>query len=55
MADPKKIDGAATAKTIRAELAEKVVQLKAQGVNPGLAVVIVGNRVDSATYVRMKG
>lgn len=30
-------------------------ELKAShGVTPGLAVVLVGNRTDSATYVRMK-
>ena len=51
----KKIDGKAIAATIRDEIKEQVAQLKTEkGVTPGLAVVIVGNRPDSATYVRMK-
>jgi len=49
------IDGTATAKEIRAELAVEVGRLQAEhGVTPGLAVVLVGERPDSATYVRMK-
>jgi 5,10-methylene-tetrahydrofolate dehydrogenase/methenyl tetrahydrofolate cyclohydrolase len=50
-----KIDGRATAKVIRAELAEHTKSLQAShGVTPGLAVVLVGSRTDSAVYVRMK-
>jgi len=53
--DAKKIDGNAISKQIRAELKEQAAELKAQhGIVPGLAVVLVGNRPDSATYVRMK-
>ena len=49
------IDGKAVAKQIRIEVREGVEDLKGKhGVVPGLAVVLVGNRTDSATYVRMK-
>jgi len=49
------IDGKATAATIQEELTEEVERLqKEHNVLPGLAVVLVGQRVDSATYVRMK-
>jgi 5,10-methylene-tetrahydrofolate dehydrogenase/methenyl tetrahydrofolate cyclohydrolase len=50
-----KIDGNAIAATIRTELAVKVKEMTLElGVTPGLAVVLVGARRDSATYVRMK-
>ena len=49
------IDGKAVAAQIRKEVAEQTEDLKAKhGVVPGLAVVLVGNRTDSKTYVRMK-
>merc|ERR1719164_66335 len=49
------IDGNKIAKAIRGELAVQVTAMKeAHGVAPGLAVVLVGERRDSATYVRMK-
>ena len=49
------ISGTAIAKEIRAELAEHVVEMKeTHGILPGLAVVLVGERPDSAQYVRMK-
>lgn len=49
------IDGKAIAETIRGELKERVEQMKAElGVQPGLAVILVGERRDSATYVRSK-
>ncbi|KAG5190271.1 tetrahydrofolate dehydrogenase/cyclohydrolase [Tribonema minus] len=49
------IDGKAVAAAVRQELKEQVAQLKARyEVTPGLAVVLVGARKDSATYVRMK-
>ena len=52
---PVVIDGNATAATIRRELTERVAALTAaNGRPPGLAVVLVGSRTDSATYVRMK-
>lgn len=51
----KLIDGTAIAATIRAEVKELVSTLKERsGVTVGLAVVLVGSRRDSATYVRMK-
>mmetsp|Transcript_6097 Transcript_6097/g.9204 ORF Transcript_6097/g.9204 Transcript_6097/m.9204 type:complete len:326 (-) Transcript_6097:236-1213(-) len=45
------IDGVATAKAIRSELKEKVSKMAHK---PGLAVVLVGDRRDSATYVKSK-
>ena len=49
------IDGTKTAADIRAELAEEIRVLRLEhGTTPGLAVVLVGERIDSATYVRMK-
>jgi len=49
------IDGTAIAGKIRQELKESVDGMKeAHGLTPGLAVVLVGERRDSATYVRMK-
>lgn len=52
---PTLIDGNKVAATIREELKARVDALLASGGKPpGLAVILVGNRVDSATYVRMK-
>jgi hypothetical protein len=49
------IDGKAIAAAVRQEIKAVTDDLKAaHGVTPGLAVVLVGNRTDSATYVRMK-
>ena len=49
------IDGKAISAEIRAEIKQHATELKEQhGVTPGLAVVLVGARTDSATYVRMK-
>jgi 5,10-methylene-tetrahydrofolate dehydrogenase/methenyl tetrahydrofolate cyclohydrolase len=49
------IDGKAIAATIRQEIREEVEALQAQyGRAPGLATVLVGQRKDSETYVRMK-
>eukprot|EP00928_Gymnodinium_smaydae_P087718 TRINITY_DN71949_c0_g1_i1.p1 TRINITY_DN71949_c0_g1~~TRINITY_DN71949_c0_g1_i1.p1 ORF type:complete len:412 (-),score=86.50 TRINITY_DN71949_c0_g1_i1:360-1595(-) len=53
--DPKIIDGTAISRQIRAEIKEQTAELKTvHGVTPGLAVILVGNRPDSAAYVRMK-
>ncbi|MBI2916465.1 MAG: bifunctional methylenetetrahydrofolate dehydrogenase/methenyltetrahydrofolate cyclohydrolase FolD [Chloroflexi bacterium] len=49
------IDGNQIAASIRAETAEEVRKLKARGVNPGLAVVLVGDNPASQVYVRNKG
>ncbi len=48
------IDGKAIAAKIRGEIASEVVQLAAQGVTPGLAVVLVGEDPASKVYVSMK-
>ncbi|XP_065861308.1 bifunctional protein FolD 2 [Euphorbia lathyris] len=49
------IDGKAIAQTIRSEIADEVRQLSEKyGKVPGLAVVILGNRKDSQSYVNMK-
>jgi methylenetetrahydrofolate dehydrogenase (NADP+)/methenyltetrahydrofolate cyclohydrolase len=49
------LDGTATAKEIRAELAERVARLKSErGITPRLAVILVGEDPASVTYTRMK-
>jgi len=48
------IDGTAVAARRRTLVTERVAELKAQGVTPGLAVVIVGENPASQVYVRMK-
>jgi 5,10-methylene-tetrahydrofolate dehydrogenase/methenyl tetrahydrofolate cyclohydrolase len=49
------IDGTAIAQKVRDEVKEKVAARIAAGKSqPGLATVLVGERVDSATYVSMK-
>lgn len=54
-ASAKVIDGKLVAKQIRDEIAAEVTKMKdAIGVVPGLAVILVGDRKDSATYVRNK-
>src|SRR5688572_28485902 len=40
---------------MRAELQADIRTLRAKGVTPGLAAVLVGDNAASATYVRMKG
>ncbi|HMA40514.1 MAG TPA: tetrahydrofolate dehydrogenase/cyclohydrolase catalytic domain-containing protein [Gemmatimonadales bacterium] len=54
-ASAKLIDGNAIGQAMRTELAAEIAALKAQGVTPGLAAVLVGENPASATYVRMKG
>ncbi|GAA4060070.1 bifunctional methylenetetrahydrofolate dehydrogenase/methenyltetrahydrofolate cyclohydrolase [Microbacterium laevaniformans] len=49
-----KLDGRATAAAIKAELAERVAKLKAVGVTPGIATVLVGADPASQLYVGMK-
>ena len=49
------IDGTEIARAMRAELAPQIAELKAKGVTPGLAVVLVGDNPASEVYVRMKG
>jgi len=48
------IDGKAIAAAIRKEIKDEVTALKDQNKVPGLAVILVGSRRDSQTYVRMK-
>ncbi|ONK66793.1 uncharacterized protein A4U43_C06F12020 [Asparagus officinalis] len=51
----KVIDGKSVAKQIREEVASEVAKLKdTLGITPGLAVILVGSRKDSQTYVRNK-
>lgn len=52
--DPKVIDGKAIADEIQAKIKDEVTKLKEHGVVPGLSVILVGDRKDSQTYVRMK-
>ncbi len=51
----KLIDGTTIGNQMRAELAGEIAALKARGVTPGLAVVLVGDNPASHVYVRMKG
>ncbi|MGI8927463.1 MAG: bifunctional methylenetetrahydrofolate dehydrogenase/methenyltetrahydrofolate cyclohydrolase FolD [Tepidiformaceae bacterium] len=48
------IDGAAIAADIRAEVAARVVALRARGVRPGLAALLVGDNPASVSYVTAK-
>jgi len=48
------IDGNAIASEIRAELVPRIEALKKRGARPGLAVILVGERPASVTYVRLK-
>ncbi len=48
------IDGNALSRQLRHEVTERVIALKARGVTPGLAVVLVGDNPASQVYVRNK-
>src|SRR5262245_1238380 len=48
------IDGVATSATIRKELKERAAKLHQRGIQPGLAVIMVGSNPASAVYVRNK-
>lgn len=48
------LDGTATAKQIKAELAERVAALKEQGITPGLGTLLVGDDPGSQWYVAGK-
>jgi methylenetetrahydrofolate dehydrogenase (NADP+) / methenyltetrahydrofolate cyclohydrolase len=50
----KRIDGTAIAQKVHEETRERVAALKALGLRPGLAVVLVGDDPASRTYVRAK-
>ena len=49
------LDGKALAADVRGEVAQRVAKLKARGVQPTLAVILVGENPASQTYVRHKG
>lgn len=48
------IDGNALSRQLRTQLAQRCTALKAQGITPGLAVVLVGDNPASQVYVRNK-
>jgi methylenetetrahydrofolate dehydrogenase (NADP+)/methenyltetrahydrofolate cyclohydrolase len=48
------IDGNVLSATLRGQLAERTAALKAHGITPSLAVILVGDDPASAVYVRNK-
>jgi methylenetetrahydrofolate dehydrogenase (NADP+)/methenyltetrahydrofolate cyclohydrolase len=48
------IDGVALSQKLRAEITARVQALKARGITPGLAVILVGDNPASQVYVRNK-
>ena len=48
------IDGTAVAGEVKADVAAKVAELKARGVTPCLAVILVGENPASVSYVTGK-
>ena len=48
------IDGNALSKQLRGEVAQRAAALTTKGVQPGLAVVLVGDNPASQVYVRNK-
>ena len=48
------IDGNALSRQLRADVGARVTALKAQGITPGLAVILVGDNPASQVYVRNK-
>lgn len=48
------IDGNALSRQLRAQVAQRTAALKARGITPGLAVVLVGDNPASQVYVRNK-
>ena len=51
---PQILDGNATAAAIKEELKERVEELKAKGITPGLGTVLVGDDPASRSYVGAK-
>ena len=49
-----KLDGVATAKAVKAELAARITALSARGVTPGLGTLLVGSDPGSLSYVAGK-
>ena len=50
----KLIDGVALSKQLRGDVAQRAAALKARGITPGLAVILVGDNPASQVYVRNK-
>lgn len=48
------LDGLATARTIKQEVAQQVIALRASGINPGLGTLLVGDDPGSHSYVSGK-
>ena len=48
------IDGNALAAQIRAEVAGRTAALKARGIQPHLAIILVGDNLASQVYVKSK-
>jgi methylenetetrahydrofolate dehydrogenase (NADP+)/methenyltetrahydrofolate cyclohydrolase len=48
------IDGNALSRQLRADVTDRVTALKAKGITPGLAVILVGENAASQVYVRNK-
>ena len=48
------LDGKTTAQTIKNNLAQRVIALKAKGINPGLGTILVGDDAGSHAYVNGK-
>ena len=48
------LDGTATARKLRAQMAQEVLALQSNGITPGLGFVLVGENPASQAYVRMK-
>jgi methylenetetrahydrofolate dehydrogenase (NADP+)/methenyltetrahydrofolate cyclohydrolase len=48
------IDGRAVAERVYGDLRSDIAELKARGVTPGLAVILVGDNPASRAYVRSK-
>jgi methylenetetrahydrofolate dehydrogenase (NADP+) / methenyltetrahydrofolate cyclohydrolase len=51
---PKLIDGRTVAEKVYADLRSEIAELKARGITPGLAVVLVGDNPASRAYIRSK-
>jgi len=49
-----KLDGLATAKAIKVELADRVIHLKQKGITPGLGTLLIGDDPGSHSYVAGK-
>ena len=49
------LDGNAVANAVKDELKHRIADLKAKGITPCLATILVGDDPSSETYVRMKG